>query len=139
MGIGTSSAQEKLHVVGNICYTGVAASWSDLRYKKNIAPLNNVLERLGSVRGVNYDWKVAAFPEKEFSQERQIGVLAQELEAAFPELVATDAQGFKTVAYPKLTAVLLQAIKEQQAQIAAQGQDIEQLKAMLGEQAAKDE
>lgn len=71
-----------------------------------------------------------------FSNKKQIGVIAQELELAFPELVLTNDDGFKSVAYDKLSAVLLQAIKEQQIQIEElkkKNSEIEAVKAELEE------
>lgn len=41
-----------------------------------------------------------------------MGVIAQELEAVYPELVHTDAAGFKSVNYAQITPVLIEAIKE---------------------------
>ena len=46
-----------------------------------------------------------------------MGVIAQEVEAVLPELVAENSEGTKSVAYQKLTAVLIEAVKEQQKQI----------------------
>ena len=117
IGVDTASPNEKLHVAGNICYTGSSSSCSDLRYKKDITILPNVLEKLEQINGVYYNWKVQEFPENDFSKDRQIGVIAQKLEQVYPELVITDANGYKTVDYPKLTAVLIEAVKKQQDQI----------------------
>ncbi|MBT8419239.1 MAG: tail fiber domain-containing protein [Gammaproteobacteria bacterium] len=60
--------------------------------------------------------------------DRQVGVIAQELEKEFPELVSTDSEGYKSVAYGKLTAVLIEAIKAQQSRIEAQQAQIEALR-----------
>ena len=49
----------------------------------------------------------------------QLGFLAQDLEALFPEVVVTDSEGFKSIKYDKLTVLLAQGLKEQQASIAA--------------------
>ena len=56
----------------------------------------------------------------EFGDERQLGFSAQEVEKLFPEVVTTDANGYKSVDYGRLTPVLVEAIKEQQKQIDAQ-------------------
>ena len=50
------------------------------------------------------------------SSARETGVIAQELEPEFPELVVTDGSGYKAVAYDRLSAVLIEAVKELQAQ-----------------------
>ena len=44
--------------------------------------------------------------------QKEIGVVAQEVESVFPELVASSAEGYKSVDYAKLTAVLIEAVKE---------------------------
>ena len=85
---------------------------SDRRLKKDIQELQGALERVTKLSGYSYYLK--SDPE----HTRQIGVMAQELEKAYPELVIEDPESsYKSVRYPQLTAVLIQAIKEQQQQI----------------------
>ena len=141
VGIGSNGPSQKLHVAGNICYTGAAFSCSDLRYKKDITVLPNVLEKLEQINGVYYNWKVEEFPENEFSKDRQIGVIAQELEQVYPELVITDANGYKTVVYPKLTAVLIEANKDllRQVEGLSRGFEIQSSKARAENEAIKAE
>lgn len=117
VGIGTAAPTQKLHVVGNICYTGSIAACSDLRYKTNISPIRNSLDKLMMLQGVTYDWKRSAFAEMNFSDARQIGFIAQDLEKVFPEMVFTDDRGYKSIDYSRLTPVLVETIKEQQKQI----------------------
>jgi hypothetical protein len=117
VGIGTQSPTERLHVAGNICYTGSIAGCSDIRYKKDLIPVSNILTDLKAIGVYTYAWDIQDFPEKGFSAERQLGVIAQELEPYFPELVLTDREGYKTVDYSKLSAVLLQGLNEQQKEI----------------------
>jgi hypothetical protein len=72
------------------------------------------LENLEKINDVSYNWRTESRrfgTENKFSEERQIGVIAQELEQVCPELVITDADGYKAMDYPKLTAVLLEAVK----------------------------
>ena len=66
------------------------------------------------LRGVNFYWKKEEFPQKGFTDEKQIGFIAQEMEKIYPELVITQPDGYKSVDYSKLTPVLVEAIKEQQ-------------------------
>ncbi len=94
-----------------VCASNIVCS-SDLRYKKNIAPLENSLTNILKINGVRYDWKQEEFPEKHFSDKNQIGFIAQEIEKIFPEMVFTDEKGFKSVDYARLTPVLVEAIKE---------------------------
>jgi len=114
-------------VVGNICYTGTNAACSDRRYKRSITPITGALDGLLDIAGVYYDWKLNEFPDMGFEDKKQIGVIAQEIERYFPEVVTTDANGYKAVDYPKITPILIEAIKEQQALIDGQQQEIDEL------------
>ncbi|MFK8164257.1 MAG: tail fiber domain-containing protein [Lewinella sp.] len=131
VGIGTIQPREKLEVVGNICYTGTIGACSDERYKKNFANIESPLAKVQQLNGLYYDWKQEEFPEREFTDERQIGVIAQEVEALFPEIVLTGDDGYKSVDYGKLTPILLEAIKEQQAIIEAMKTETNQLRASV--------
>ena len=82
---------------------------SDMNLKKNVVPLDGALDKIDHIRGVYHDW----IDEK--NDEHAIGVIAQEVEAVYPELVRHGADGYLSVNYPKLTAVLLQALKELKA------------------------
>jgi Chaperone of endosialidase len=62
-----------------------------------------------------------------FSTGKQMGVIAQEVEKVFPELVTTNGDGYKRVNYIGLIPVLIESIKEQQTQIEKQNQKIEKL------------
>lgn len=136
IGIGITPTQ-KLHVSGNGLFTGtVTASCgvlvcSDIRYKTNIRPLTNSLSNVLALRGIYYDWKKEAYPEKQFDDKSQIGFAAQDLEKIYPEMVHTDDEGFKTVDYSRLTPVLVEAIKEQQSQIDVLTSELNELKEML--------
>jgi hypothetical protein len=122
VGIGTTNPTVKLEVNGRLKTQGIN-ELSDVRYKKDIQTLTNALANIEKLRGVSYDWKQSEFPEKNFDTKHQIGLIAQELELVYPELVNTDAEGYKSVDYSKLVAVLIEAVKEQQVEITAlQGQ-----------------
>ena len=99
--------------------------WSDARLKQDIYPIANPLSNVLQVHGIRFSWHQDS--EREFPQGPQIGILAQELEAVFPELVARDENGFMSVDYARLTPILLEAIREQQAQIAELQQEIKVL------------
>ncbi|MGB3642265.1 MAG: tail fiber domain-containing protein [Rivularia sp. (in: cyanobacteria)] len=130
VGIGTTSPTQKLHVAGNICYTGSIGACSDLRYKTDIEPLTDSLNKVLSMHGMRYQWNQEAFPNHAFGEEPQIGFSGQEVEAICPEVVSTDSEGYKYLDYSRLTPVLVEAIKEQQ-------KFIEQQKSALGEALAK--
>jgi uncharacterized coiled-coil protein SlyX len=72
-----------------------------------------VLEKLERIRGVSFDWNEKYQSLGRSTARREIGVIAQELEAVFPELVTRwGVQGYRAVDYGRLTGVLLEAIKE---------------------------
>jgi hypothetical protein len=111
-----SSASYALFVSGDAYITGTW-SGSDARWKKNIVPLNNILDKVMQLNGVHFDWKTSEFPDRNFSKGPQIGAIAQEVELVFPELVKTDVDGYKSVAYDKLAVIAISAVKEQQIEI----------------------
>jgi hypothetical protein len=82
---------------------------SDMNLKKNVVTIEKALDKLDGMRGVYHDWN------DENNKEHAIGVIAQEVQAVYPELVHEGSDGYLSVNYPKLTAVLLQAIKELKA------------------------
>ena len=92
------------YFAGNVRSNGTLLT-SDIRLKTDIHPLENSLDKLLNLRGVSYLLK------SDQSGSRKIGVIAQELEQEYPELVATDDNGMKSVAYANLTAVLIEAVK----------------------------
>jgi hypothetical protein len=117
VGIGTNTPTQKLSVNGNICYTGSIAACSDIRYKTNIQPIENPLNKIIAMNGFYYNWDKEKFPTLDFGDNRQLGFSAQEVEKLFPEIVLTDPSGYKSVDYGRLTPVLVEAVKEQQAEI----------------------
>ena len=108
--------------------TGKIYHASDRRWKKNIQTLDSALTKVLSLRGVSYEWRKDEFPNKKFSDGTQIGVIAQEVEKVYPELVNTDAEGYKAVEYANLVAVLIEAVKAQQKLIDNQTAEITSLK-----------
>ena len=108
---GIPNTSYKLYVNGNAYATGAWGS-SDKRWKKNITPLKDSLNKVLSLQGVNYDWRVEEFPSMNFTAGKQVGVIAQEVEQIIPEIVNTESAGYKAVAYDKITAVLIEALKE---------------------------
>ncbi len=126
VGFGTTLPAHKLHVIGNIYASGTVTQGSDIRFKKNINPIENGLSKAMEIRGVTYKLK-----NESESSETQIGVIAQELEKVMPELVITDEYGYKSVDYSKLSVIAIEAIKEQQKQIEKQQAEIDELKELL--------
>ena len=95
---------------------------SDERLKENIVPLTGALDKVKALRGVSFDWKELNEEEKSTVHSHEghdIGVIAQEIQAQYPELVTERENGYLAVDYVKLTAVLLQSIKELDAKVEA--------------------
>lgn len=113
---GTTGSGYAAYFSGDVYCTGQYQG-SDIRWKKNVTTLDNALSKITKVRGVRYEWKTDEYPDRGFHKGTQIGVIAQEIEEIFPELVRAERDGFKAVDYEKITAILIEAIKEQQKQI----------------------
>jgi hypothetical protein len=94
-------------VAKNIVAGGTVTANSDIKLKENVITIESALEKVLSLRGVEYDRKD--------SGEHQIGVIAQEVEKIIPEVVYGDE--IKSVAYGNLVGLLIEAIKEQQKEI----------------------
>jgi len=125
---GTSTNQSlstgSLTVTGSITATGEITAYysSDERLKENVAVIQNPLEKLLSIRGVNFDWTEDYINSRGgedgyFVRKQDIGVIAQEIEKVLPEVVAKKDDGYKAVRYEKIVPLLIEAIKEQQSQI----------------------
>lgn len=118
VGIGTTNPGYTLDVAGSFNATSLycnTALWcSDVRYKRDITLLKNSLDNVLKMQGVNYFWKTKDFPDRKFTDAKQIGFIAQEIEKIYPELVNTNEDGYKSVDYSKFTPILVEAIKEQQ-------------------------
>ncbi len=127
---------------GDVWCSGTYYLPSDLKIKKNVSTILNPIDKLMKLRGVEYDMKVDEFPTFSFDKRHKFGVVAQELELVFPEMVAEKeifstnctkanvdphlSMKIKTVNYIELIPVLIEAVKEQQ-------QIIENLKLKNGE------
>ena len=127
VGIGTTNPQYTLDVSGTIRGYGITDA-SDIRWKQNITNLTNSLDIINKLQGVNYYWNTEKYPNMSFDKTKQIGFIAQDVEKVIPELVKTDSDGYKSLAYDKMTAVLAEGMKEQQKIIENQNNSIKELK-----------
>ena len=141
LGVGTEpSFDYQLKVDGTGYFSGTVTascgvlSCSDIRYKTNIVPLTNSLSNLLALQGVFYNWNKEKFINKGFNNKRQVGIIAQDLEKIYPELVHTDEDGYKTVDYTRLSPILLEAIKEQQGIITSHEEKLNLQSAQLKSQ-----
>ena len=92
----------------------VAFYSSDERLKDNITPIKNSLEKVGQLKGYEFDWN----DKQEVYEGHDVGVIAQEVEKVVPEIVETrEHDGYKAVKYEKLVPLLINAINELKAEV----------------------
>jgi hypothetical protein len=112
---------------------------SDSRLKSNVQSIDNALDKLTLLSGKHYTLTTKtkdAEGRVQEQQREQYGVMAQELETVFPEMIAEkalfinsgDATEYKTVEYTQLIPVLLEAIKELKAEVDELKGEVEQLR-----------
>jgi hypothetical protein len=101
-----------LYYTGNISAHDIFA-FSDQRLKENIITIDKPMEKIMQMRGVYFNKKDDA------SKTRNVGVIAQEVESIFPEVIHTsiESEHYKTVAYGNMTALLVEGMKAQQSTI----------------------
>jgi len=125
-GIGVANASvNQIWIVGNANASG--GNWnttSDIRFKDNIKTLpKGNLAKLINLRGVSFYWSKDKFSNSKITSKKQLGVIAQEVEKFFPELVtenngeAESGETYKSVSYDKFVPIFIEAIKEQQIKI----------------------
>ncbi len=123
VGIGTSTPTNLL-TLGQGQGPAIADGWatySSRRWKTNIETLHGALGKVEQLRGVSYELKA--------NGKHEVGVIAEEIGAVVPEVVTWDQNGkdAQSVDYSRLTALLIEATKEQQALIERQQEQIAQL------------
>ena len=107
--VGSSTKYDFDIANGNMQIDGTLTQSSDIRLKENITEISDCISKVQAMRGVYYN-KIESDTE-----DVKVGVIAQEVEAVLPELISESPDsGLKSVAYTDLTAVLINAIKEQQ-------------------------
>ena len=109
IGINDPTPSYKLDVNGTIRATGDIIAFSDVRVKENIKTIKSSLDKVSKLRGVEFN--------KIGEDEKSIGVIAQEIEKVIPEVVKTDDEGMKSVAYGNISGLLIEAIKELKAEV----------------------
>lgn len=96
---------------------------SDKTLKKDITPLQNSLSKILQLQGVSFTWKK--------NGDRTVGLIAQDVEKIYPDIVNTNESGIKSVEYGNLVAPLIEAVKEQQRQIDFLKREIERLESQI--------
>ena len=104
---GTVTVAE-LSATGNIT-SPYFYSESDANLKKDVTPIIDALSSVQALSGVNFTWK--------HNDIKAIGLIAQEVEQVLPVVVGVSPEGYKTVQYNSIIAVLIEAVKDQQKQI----------------------
>lgn len=107
---------------GDILASGNVTGYSDKRIKTDIQVITNAVERVLALSGVTYQ-------RTDIKMSRQTGLIAQDVQAVLPEAVVENEDGMLSVAYGNMAGLLVQAIKEQQAQIYSLVEEINRLKA----------
>jgi hypothetical protein len=105
----------QLNINDNTVITGILSVTDDItaffssdeRLKDNITPIEDPLDKVLSISGNTFDWN-----DKSSHTGKDIGVIAQEIEKVLPEIVTTRDNGYKAVQYEKLSALLIEAVKE---------------------------
>ena len=141
VGVATDNTLTNLLVAdaaGVVHYRTVGSLPSDKRLKMNIQPIDGALNKVNAIGGYTYQFNKEAKPDAGFNDRMHMGVIAQEVEKVAPELVETSDQGFKSVNYAEMNALLIEAIKElndkvetleaENAQLKAQNSELAQLK-----------
>jgi len=130
---------------GNGGYTGSWSNVSDIKFKKNIRPMEGILDKIMMLKPKTFEMRTDEFSFMNLNEGTQYGLIAQELVEVFPELVSQghhpgetnhetreiihEGVDYTQVDYIPLTAILVRAIQEQQQMIDSQQTQIEELKA----------
>lgn len=116
-------------VNGSAGGTGIWWNDSDQRLKKNVSTISKPLAKVMKLRGVNFEW----IDQTNHDKGMQMGFIAQEVEKVIPEVVSVPANesGTYSMQYAAVTALLVEAIKAQQAEIEKQTAEINNIKKEL--------
>lgn len=114
---GITNPQAPLHVQGAVYATGDVTAFytSDKRLKKDITKINDALEKVKWLNGVEFTWDIDKILNSPFigpKPGKDIGLIAQDVEKIFPEVVMEREDGYKAVDYSRLVPVLIEAIKD---------------------------
>ncbi len=104
----------------------IANAWntfSDIRFKKDIKPINNALDIVNQLNGVYYTWKK--------SNKESIGFIAQEVKPILPYVVTQDRRGYLGIDYSKFTPLLTNAIKELNTKVGENTHGLQNINVLL--------
>jgi trimeric autotransporter adhesin len=120
VGVGMTNPSYKLDVLGSVGATAYFYT-SDKSLKTDVRPIEGALAGISKLQGVTFAWKKDG--------TKSMGLVAQDVEKVYPELVSENEDGVKSVQYGNLVAPLIEAIKEQQREIESLRKEVEALKA----------
>jgi len=124
-GCDSRSDALELSGAGNLTISGTLTENSDRRLKTQVESMSpETLQKLEDLRPVRYRFK----NQETHPAGPQIGLVAQDVRKEFPALVSEGAGGYLSLAYPKLTAVLVKGVQEQQAMLRDKQAQIDTLK-----------
>jgi hypothetical protein len=128
IGIENSNPTNILTILQGSPTDPIADAWttySSRRWKENIEPLEDALGLVRALRGVTFDWKE--------SGHHDLGMIAEEVGEVVPEVVAYEENGVdaQSIDYARLTAVLVEAVKQQDERLTEQARAIAELTARL--------
>lgn len=131
VGLGVTSPTYRLELPNTTgaAGSGRAYSWttySSLRWKTNVARIEEAMDKVRRLRGVTFDWKDGG--------HRDMGLIAEEVGKVVPEVVDYEANGEDATSmdYSRLVALLVEALKEQDARIADLEQALDQTRCLAG-------
>jgi septal ring factor EnvC (AmiA/AmiB activator) len=125
LGVGTPAGPEGYILATN----NITSLYSDKRLKENIKNIDDSIEKIQSMTGVYFTQNKLAEKFGYNNYKKQIGLIAQQISAVFPEAVSTapfdaddtgnskSGENYLTINYDKLVPLLVEAIKEQQKEI----------------------
>ncbi len=133
--VGTAGANGCIRSFGGNVVAGACSS--DARFKNNVTAIGRALDGLVKLVPVEWNWRSAEFPDRHFGDTRAYGLIAQDVEKQFPEMVGEDDEGYKTVDYTRLPLLLLQGLKDLSESHDKLAQENAALKAQLAAQDAR--
>lgn len=126
----TLSTNGDLAAEGVVTGTNIASP-SSIRFKQNVVPMSDALDRLLLVQAVRFDWK-PEYAKSRRGHEHDFGFIAEELEKVFPEVVIRDESNEVVgVDYARMSAVNAGAVKELKSRFDARLESLERENAAL--------
>ena len=134
VGIGMTAPGYTLQVNGSVAGVGAYNALSDARLKKDVVEIPRALDMVEKLRGVRFNWRTEK--EREIGKDLklpvndpQVGLIAQEVEPILPEAVTTAKDGIKNIQESKIVPVLVEALKEEEAEVKALRERLDALEA----------